>query len=268
MSHSSRKSRVLRTHSAAPAVVAPERVIAPVVRQLPASVELGTPLSNRILAGVPAPEFKRFRKALQPVWLLVGEAASCGGHAPYALFPVSAIISLQVVLDSSAVEFASVGNEGCVSLGLHPSVGNLPCRGVVQAGGLAYRLPNERLLAELELDGYLPRVLSRYSAALVTQSAMTAACNRRHTLEQQLARWFLLALDRLPGNEMLVTHELIAEILGVRREGVTEVAGRFQRAGIIEYRRGHVTVLRRDRLLAAACECYGVIRAGFDRAHA
>jgi CRP-like cAMP-binding protein len=225
------------------------------------------PSSNRLLAALPRAHLRRFREQLEPVRLLVGDVLSESGvPAGHALFPGHSIVSLQLVTEGGAsVEYASVGNEGVVGFGLALRGDESMSRWVVQAGGLAWRLRADVLAAEFERGEALFRMLLQYSQALISQVALTAACNRRHTLEQQLCRWFLLALDRLPGNELVITQELIASILGVRREGVTEVAGRLQRAGIIEYRRGHITVLRREGLQARACECYGVVRAEIDR---
>jgi CRP-like cAMP-binding protein len=222
---------------------------------------------NRLLAAIPRAQFKRLRPALEPVTLLVGDVLrESAMPATHAIFPAHAIVSLQHVTDCGAsVEYASVGNEGLVGFGLALGGDEKLSRWVVQAGGLAWRLRADALAAEFERGDALFRLVLQYAQALVTQVALTAACNRRHSLEQQLCRWFLLALDRLPGNELVITQELIASILGVRREGVTEAAGRLQRAGIIEYRRGHITVLRRDGLDARACECYRVMRAELDR---
>ena len=234
----------------------------------PFEAEAGNqPDGNRLLAGVPRAQYKRLRPALEPVRLLVGDVLrEPGVAATHAIFPAHAIVSLQHVTEGGAsVEYASVGNEGMVGIGLALGGEERLSRWVVQAGGLAWRLRADALLAEFERGEALHRQLLLYAQASITQVALTAACNRRHTLEQQLCRWFLLALDRLPGNELVITQELIASILGVRREGVTEAAGRLQRAGIIEYRRGHITVLRRDGLGGRACECYGLMRAELDR---
>jgi CRP-like cAMP-binding protein len=225
------------------------------------------PEGNRLLAAIPRAQFKRLRPVLEPVTLLVGDVLrESGDPATHAIFPAHAIVSLQHVTDCGAsVEYASVGNEGLVGFGLALGGDERLSRWVVQAGGLAWRVRAEALAAEFERGDALFRLVLQYAQALVAQVALTAACNRRHSLEQQLCRWFLLALDRLPGNELVITQELIASILGVRREGVTEAAGRLQRAGIIEYRRGHITVLRRDGLGARACECYRVMRVELDR---
>lgn len=222
---------------------------------------------NRLLAALPPPEFARIERELEPVTLLVGDVV-CEAGAPmaHAIFPANAIVSLQYVLENGAsAEFAGVGNEGMVGIALVTGGETMLNRAVVQAGGFGYRLRAPLLLQEFERGGTLMRVLLRYTQALISQMALSAACYRRHTLEQQLCRWFLLSLDRMPGNELIITQELIASMLGVRREGVTEAAGRLQRAGIIEYRRGHITVLRREGLQARACECYEVARRELDR---
>jgi CRP-like cAMP-binding protein len=231
------------------------------------AAEATTPEGNRLLAALPRSQLKRLRQALEPVRLLVGDVLrEPGVAATHAIFPAHAIVSLQQVTEGGAsVEYASIGNEGMVGVGLAFGGEERLSRWVVQAGGLAWRLRADALAAEFERGEALFRLLLQYAQASITQVALTAACNRRHTLEQQLCRWFLLALDRLPGNELVITQELIASILGVRREGVTEAAGRLQRAGIIEYRRGHITVLRRDGLDGRACECYAVMRAELDR---
>jgi CRP-like cAMP-binding protein len=231
------------------------------------AAEATSPDGNRLLAALPRAQLKRQRPALEPLRLLVGDVLrEPGVAATHAIFPAHAIVSLQQVTEGGAsVEYASIGNEGMVGLGLAFGGEERLSRWVVQAGGLAWRLRADALAAEFERGEALFRMLLLYAQASITQVALTAACNRRHTLEQQLCRWFLLALDRLPGNELVITQELIASILGVRREGVTEAAGRLQRAGIIEYRRGHITVLRREGLGGRACECYAVMRAELDR---
>jgi CRP-like cAMP-binding protein len=232
-----------------------------------AAAEATSPDGNRLLAALPRAQLKRLRPALEPLRLLVGDVLrEPGVAATHAIFPAHAIVSLQQVTEGGAsVEYASIGNEGMVGLGLAFGGEERLSRWVVQAGGLAWRLRADALAAEFERGEALFRMLLLYAQASITLVALTAACNRRHTLEQQLCRWFLLALDRLPGNELVITQELIASILGVRREGVTEAAGRLQRAGIIEYRRGHITVLRREGLGGRACECYAVMRAELDR---
>ncbi|MEO8160166.1 MAG: Crp/Fnr family transcriptional regulator [Arenimonas sp.] len=226
-----------------------------------------SPARNRLLGALPPADLERIGAQLEPVQLLVGDLlCDSGASMSHAIFPASAIVSLQYVMENGAsAEFAGVGNEGMVGIALVTGGESMPSRAVVQAGGLAYRLRASLLQAEFERGGALSRLLLLYLQALVSQVALGATCNRRHTLEQQLCRWFLFALDRVPGNELRITQELIASMLGVRREGVTEAAGRLQRAGIIEYRRGHITVLRRAGLVTRSCECYEVARRELDR---
>jgi hypothetical protein len=224
------------------------------------------PLGNRLLARLSPAAFKQLRSQLQPTWLLGGELVEIGSGNTGALFPVQAIVSVQTVLaDGCAVEFAGIGREGY--LGTATGAGSLKCarRCLVHAGGLAYRMPTEAMHAAIAKQGEFAALLSDFDTALLGQAAILCGCYRRHSLEQQLARWLLLTLERLPGNEIVVTQEMIANLLGVRREGVTEAAGRLQRAGIIEYRRGHVFVLQRDALEERACECAAAIRAEIGR---
>jgi len=219
------------------------------------------PRGNRILAQLPSAEFKRLQPHLQPVWLLGGEKLRSFGDEPMAAFPVRAVLCLQAPhSDGCAVSYASVGREGCVGFDLL-SPSTTRTQATAALGGLAYLLPAQELRAEFERNGEFARQLIAHGNALLAQAAVLCACNRRHALEQQLARWLLVMLDRLPGNELIVTQEMIASLLGVRREGVTEAAGRLQAAGVIEYRRGHIYVLRRAELAGRACECYGTIRA-------
>jgi CRP-like cAMP-binding protein len=225
------------------------------------------PTRNHLLAALPAPEFERLLPHLELVRLLVGDVVcESGATMSHALFPTTAIVSLQYVMENGAsAEIAGVGNEGVVGVTLFMGGDTTPARSIVQTGGFGYRLRAPVLLEEFNRHEALMRLLLRYTQALITQTALTAACNRRHTLEQQLCRWLLLTLDRMSGNELIMTQELIASMLGVRREGVTEAAGRLQRAGLITYRRGHITVLRRDGLEQRSCECYEAVRREFDR---
>ena len=228
------------------------------------SSEPCAPLGNQLLARLPQAEFRRLQKQLQPLCLAAGETI---GDAQ-AIFPVQAIVSLRTRhADGCAVEFASIGREGCFGFSLI-SGHDLPAQAVASTAGLAYALPLEQLLAEYERQGAFARLLLRQGAALLAQAAILCGCNRRHALEPQVARWLLTSFDRVRGNELVVTQEMIASLLGVRREGVTEAAGRLQRAGIIEYRRGHVFVLCRDALAERACECYGAIRGQLDSGYA
>lgn len=181
-------------------------------------------------------------------------------------FPVDSIVSLLHVLNNGAsAEIAVVGNEGAVGVSLFMGGETTPSRAVVQSAGSAYRLSRARLKDEFGRHGQLLTVLLRYTQSLITQMAQTAVCNRHHALDQQLCRWLLLSLDRLDGNELQVTQELIASMIGVRREGVTEAAGRLQKLGVIRYSRGKIVVLDRPRLEALSCECYAVVKAETDR---
>lgn len=222
---------------------------------------------NRLLGALPVEDYERILPELEPVSLLVGNVVcESGAQMSHALFPSSAIVSLQYVMENgSSAEIAGVGNEGLVGVSLFMGGETTLSRAVVQTGGTGFRLRQSVLIDEFNRGGPMMRLLLRYTQALITQMSLTAACNRRHALEQQLCRWLLLTLDRLPGNELRMTQELIASMLGVRREGVTEAAGRLQRAGVINYRRGHITVLQRDGLNARVCECYDVVKKEFDR---
>ena len=230
--------------------------------------EQDTPRGNRSLARLTAPEFKRLQAHLQPVWLLGGEKLDLGGDEPVAVFPVRAVLCLQSPhSDGCAVAYASVGREGCV--GFHLLSSPSPRMHATAAlGGLAYLLPAQHLRAEVGQHGEFARQVVAHGASLLGQAAVLCACNRRHALESQLARWLLVMLDRLPGNELIVTQEMIATLLGVRREGVTEAARRLQGDGLIEYRRGHIFVLDRAALAERACECYVAIRAQLDGLYA
>jgi len=195
-------------------------------------------------------------------WALY-ESGSRQGHV---YFPTTSIVSLLYVMqDGSSAEIAVVGNEGVVGIALFMGGETTPSRAVVQSAGYAYRLKGGRLKDEFERGGPLQYLLLRYTQALITQMAQTAVCNRHHAVEQQLCRWLLLSLDRLPSNELTMTQELIANMLGVRREGVTEAAGKLQAAGLINYSRGKITVLDRPKLEARVCECYAVVKRESDR---
>jgi CRP-like cAMP-binding protein len=228
---------------------------------------MASPLRNRLLAALPAEEFARLLPDLELVSMLVGDVVcESGAQMSHAFFPTTAIVSLQYVMENgSSAEISGVGNEGVVGVSLFMGGETTLSRSVVQTGGHGYRLRKAALLDEFNRSGAMMRLLLRYTQALIAQMSLTAACNRRHSLEQQLCRWLLLTLDRMPGNELIMTQELIAGMLGVRREGVTEAAGRLQSAGIINYRRGHITVLERDGLDSRVCECYGVVKKEFER---
>jgi CRP-like cAMP-binding protein len=204
---------------------------------------------------------------LELVPLALGEILyEPGGQLQHAYFPTTAIVSLHYVMESGAsAETAGVGNEGVVGISLFMGGDTTPSSAVVQTAGHAYRLERRLLKKEFDRGGLLHRVLLRYTQALITQMNQTAACNRHHSVEQQLCRWLLLTLDRLPSNELVMTQDLVASMLGVRREGITEAAGNLQRGGLIRYRRGHISVLERPGLEAAACECYAVVKKELGR---
>jgi CRP-like cAMP-binding protein len=184
----------------------------------------------------------------------------------HVYFPLDCIVSLLCVMeDGASTEIAVVGNEGIVGVSLFMGGETTPSRAIVQSAGEAYRLKGQLLKHEFYRAGPMQRLLLRYTQALLTQMAQTAVCNRHHSVDQQLCRWLLLSLDRLSGNELIMTQELIANMLGVRREGVTESAGKLQRAGLIEYRRGRITVIDRRGLEARVCECYTVVKREYDR---
>jgi len=189
-----------------------------------------------------------------------------GGHLHHVYFPTTSIVSLLYVMaDGASAEIAVVGNEGILGIALFMGGETTPSRAVVQSAGYGYRLKSQLLKQEFNRSGALMQLLLRYTQALITQMAQTAVCNRHHTVDQQLCRWLLLSLDRLSSSELTMTQELIANMLGVRREGVTESAGKLQRDGVIRYHRGRITVLDRKRLEQRVCECYGVVKKEFDR---
>ncbi|MBA3904223.1 MAG: Crp/Fnr family transcriptional regulator, partial [Rhodocyclaceae bacterium] len=189
-----------------------------------------------------------------------------GSKLRHVYFPTTSIVSLlYVMIDGASAEIAVVGNDGIIGVALFMGGETMPNRAVVQSAGYAYRLRGQLLKQEFNRSGELQHLLLRYTQALLTQMAQTAVCNRHHSLDQQLCRWLLLSLDRLPSNDLVMTQELIANMLGVRREGVTEAAGNVQKAGLIEYSRGRITVRDRAGLEARACECYAVVKKEFDR---
>lgn len=220
------------------------------------------PNQNRLLAALPPGEFERLSSHLELVSLQLGETLyESGGPLSYVYFPTTAIVSLLYILQSGAsTEIASVGNEGMVGISLFMGGDTTPNAAVVLTAGHAYRLSGKLLLAEFNRAELMRSLLLRYTQALTTQIFQTAACNRFHSIEQQLCRWLLARLDRLPSNELILTQELIANALGVRREGITEAAGSLQRAGTISYRRGHISVLKREGLEAGSCECYAAVK--------
>ena len=225
------------------------------------------PQDNRLLAALPADVRASLAPFLELVSLPLGMAVyESGGKQRYVYFPTSGIVSLLYVLeDGSSAEIAVTGNEGLVGISLFMGGESTPSRAVVQSAGEAYRLNATVLKTLFEKGGALQHLLLRFTQALITQMTQTAVCNRHHSVDQQLCRWLLLSLDRLPSNRLVMTQELIANMLGVRREGVTESAGKLQAAGLIEYRRGRITVLDRAGLEARVCECYSVVKKEYDR---
>jgi CRP-like cAMP-binding protein len=226
-----------------------------------------SPSQNHLLAALPTAEFDALAAHLEWVAMPLGKILyEPGEKLKHAYFPTTAIVSLHYVMESGATaETAGVGNEGVVGVSLFLGGETTPSTAVVQTAGHAYRLEGRLLTDAFDRAGMLQRLLLRYTQALLTQTAQTAVCNRHHSLEQQLCRWLLLTLDRMPANELIMTQELVASMLGVRREGITEAAGRLQRAGLISYRRGHIAVLDRHGLEAHACECYAVVKKELGR---
>jgi len=226
-----------------------------------------SPRQNHLLAHLPADEFERLLPDLELVALPLGESLSEPGiQMRHVFFPTTAIVSLLYVMeDGASAEIAVVGNEGVVGVSLFMGGETTTSRAVVQSAGHAYRLKGSLMKGAFCRCGPMQLLLLRYTQALLTQMAQTAVCNRHHSVDQQLCRWLLLSLDRLPTNQLTMTQELIANMLGVRREGVTEAAGRLQQAGLISYHRGHITVLDRVGLEARVCECYAVVKRETDR---
>jgi len=226
-----------------------------------------SPRQNDLLAALPAADYERLLPHLEQVPLELGRALyESGSHQGYVNFPTTSIVSLLYVMeDGSSAEIAVVGNEGLVGIALFMGGESTPSRAVVQSAGYGYRLRAGVLQSEFARGGALQHLLLRYTQALITQMAQTAVCNRHHAVEQQLCRWLLLSLDRLPSNELIMTQELIANMLGVRREGVTEAAGKLQAEGLIHYSRGKITVLDRPKLETRVCECYVVVKREYDR---
>jgi CRP-like cAMP-binding protein len=223
--------------------------------------------TNRLLAALPQPEWQRWSPELEPVELPLGQVLyESGARMSYVTFPTTAIVSLLYVLeDGGSAEIAVVGNEGIVGISLFMGGETTPSRAVVQSAGHGYRMKARHMLDEFNRAGPAMHLLLRYTQALITQMAQTAVCNRHHSLDQQLCRWLLLSLDRLQGNELVMTQELIANMLGVRREGVTEGALKLQKAGLIRYSRGRISVLDRGGLEQRTCECYAVVKKEYER---
>jgi CRP-like cAMP-binding protein len=226
-----------------------------------------SPLENHILNALPQKERERLFPHLKLVAMPLGMVLYESGAAlRHLYFPTNSIVSLLYVMqDGSSAEIAVVGNEGALGVSLFMGGETTPSRAIVQSAGYAYRLTGRRLKLEFNRHGEMLHILLRYTQSLITQMAQTAVCNRHHTLDQQLCRWLLLSLDRLSGNELAMTQELISNMLGVRREGVTEAAGKLQRLGVIRYSRGKITVLDRTHLERLSCECYAVVKKESDR---
>jgi CRP-like cAMP-binding protein len=225
------------------------------------------PRRNLLLAALPPDEWARWLPALEPVSMPLGEVLYESGVAmTHVYFPTTSIVSLLYVMeDGASAEIAVVGHEGIVGISLFMGGETTPSRSVVQSAGHGFRMRGQVLKDEFSRSGPVLHLLLRYTQALITQMAQTAVCNRHHTLDQQLCRWLLLSLDRLRVPELVMTQELIANMLGVRREGVTEAAANLQRAGLIQYRRGHITVVDRPGLERRTCECYEVVRKEYER---
>src|SRR5476651_359482 len=228
---------------------------------------LQSPKQNHILGALPEADYARLLPDLELIAMPLGWAVyESGGRMDHVYFLTDGIVSLLYVMESGAsAEIAITGNEGLVGISLFMGGESTPSRAVVQSAGNGYRLKASVLKREFALGGQLQHLSLRFTQALITQMAQTAVCNRHHSVEQQLCRWLLLSLDRLAGNELSMTQELIANMLGVRREGVTEAAGKLQDAGLIRYRRGTITVIDRPGLEARSCECYQVVKTELDR---
>jgi len=228
---------------------------------------LHSPEQNHLLAALPKAEFGRLAAQLELIPLRLGEILyEPGGQLQHAYFPTTAIVSLHYVTESGAsAEIAGVGNEGVIGIALFLGGDTTPSSAMVQTAGYAYRLDRRHLQQEFERAGPLLRLLLRYTQALMTQMTQTAVCNRHHSVEQQLCRWLLTTLDRIPSGQLVMTQELVASMLGVRREGITAAAGRLQEAGFIRYRRGHIAVIERPGLESLSCECYAVVKRELGR---
>lgn len=225
------------------------------------------PEQNYLLAALPDSAKKRFFPRLKLVELKLGDVIyESGQPIEFVYFPTNCIISLlYVMVDGASAEISVVGNEGMAGIAVFMGGDSTPSRTVVQSKGFAYRMPAPELKEEFNNSPEVRVLTLRYTQALITQMSQTAVCNRHHSIDQQLCRWLLLSLDRLPDNQLTMTQELIANMLGVRREGVTEAAGKLQRLKVIEYHRGHITVIDRPRLEALCCECYGVVKRETER---
>jgi CRP-like cAMP-binding protein len=231
---------------------------------MPISAE---PRKNFLLAALPDPEWRRWQSLLEQVEMPLGQVLyESGATLTHVYFPTTSIVSLLYVMENGAsAEIAVVGNEGVVGVALFMGGESTPSRAVVQSAGLGFRLKAQLMKDEFNRAGPVLHLLLRYTQALITQMAQTAVCNRHHSLDQQLCRWLLLSLDRVGANELAMTQELIANMLGVRREGVTEAALNLQQAGLISYARGHISVLDRPGLEKRTCECYAVVKKEYER---
>lgn len=225
------------------------------------------PLTNQLLASLPEAEWLRWQPQMERVELKLGQVLyESGTTMHHVYFPTNAIVSLLYVMeDGASAEIAVVGHEGVVGISIFMGGGSTPSRAVVQSAGWSFRMRAAVIKEEFARSMPVLHLLLRYTQALITQMAQTAVCNRHHSLDQQLCRWLLLSMDRLKGNELIMTQELIANMLGVRREGVTEAALRLQKAGLISYARGHIQILDRPGLEQRTCECYGVVKQEYDR---
>jgi len=225
------------------------------------------PVKNRLLAALPLTEYERLRPQLQEASFALGEVVyEFGGQLDYVYFPTTSIVSLLYTMENgTSAEMGLTGNDGVVGIALFMGGGTMPNRAVVQSAGGAIRMKAKLLQDEFALGGKFQQLLLRYTQALITQISQTAVCNRLHSVEQQLCRWLLLSHDRIQSDELIMTQELIADMLGVRREGVTVAAGRLQDGGAISYVRGHIQILDRQRLEDTVCECYQVVRDEFER---
>ena len=226
-----------------------------------------TPKQNHLLAALPAEDIARLQPDLELIPMPLGWALyESGGEMRYLYFPTTSLVSLLYVMENGApAEIAITGNCGLVGISLFMGGETTPSRAVVQSAGNGYRLGASVAKREFATGGNLQHLALRFTQALITQMAQTAVCNRHHSLDQQLCRWLLLSLDRLQGNDLVMTQELIANMLGVRREGVTEAAGKLQAAGLIQYTRGHIKVMDRAKLEQRVCECYAVVKKEYDR---
>ena len=231
------------------------------------AANLNEPVENRLLAALPPEEYERLQPNLQPVSFALGEVVyEFGGQLDYVFFPTNSIVSLLYTMENgTSAEMGLTGNDGVVGIALFMGGGTMPNRAMVQSAGGAFKMKAKILQDEFARGGKFQHLLLRYTQALITQISQTAVCNRLHSVEQQLCRWLLLSHDRVQADELVMTQELIADMLGVRREGVTVAAGRLQDSGAISYVRGRIQILDRQKLEASVCECYRVVKDELDR---